>query len=117
MSSLIKNIWKNKKLILEGLVNKVLAKEEVTKVANERKLICLKCPLHSHNAKKLIGYSSDRIDDHCILCGCNIELKTYSLHSSCPDTPPKWSAVVDNEEENLLIQQYIKDESKEESSS
>lgn len=107
---LLSTAWKNKKLILEGVINKVQAKEEVVKIANERKEICKKCPMHSSNAKKYLGYKTERIDDHCISCGCNLELKTHSLHSECPDKPQRWKAVVD-EKENLTIQQYIKDES------
>src|SRR6478735_8223864 len=105
--SLIKSAWKNRKLIAEGILNKIQAKQEVVNIASERKLICMKCPMHSTNSKKLLGYETERLDEHCIVCGCNIELKVYSLHSECPDKPPRWEAVVDDELENFNIQQYI----------
>jgi len=29
------------------------------------------------------GYESDRVDDHCTMCGCTITRKTASLSSNC----------------------------------
>lgn len=87
-TSLIPLIIKNREGILEGVVNKVKNKfgtlpkdsqEEIIK----RRLICDSCGFNSLNAKEEIDYKSDRIDDHCILCKCNIELKTSSLMSNC----------------------------------
>lgn len=105
----LSDIWKNKHLILEGVINKIQAKEEVTKLAEERKRLCNLCPKMSENAKKYSNYKPEIFFKHCTLCGCSIELKTHSLQSSCPDNPPKWTAVV-SAEENFTIQQYIKDE-------
>lgn len=100
--SLLKEIIKNRSQILEGIINKIQAKEEITKIANERKEICKSCPLNSDNAKEILKYSSERIDYHCILCGCNIELKTHSLSSECPANPPKWNKVFSDEESNIV---------------
>jgi hypothetical protein len=55
--------------------------EEITK----RRLICEECPFNSKNAKesKTIAYDSKRLDDHCIMCGCNLHLKTECLDCNC----------------------------------
>jgi hypothetical protein len=47
-----------------------------------RRLICADCPFNSVNAK-LDGYKSDRLDEHCTMCGCTINRKTASLSSAC----------------------------------
>ena len=55
--------------------------EEITR----RRLICETCPFNSKNAKDdpAINYKSDRPDDHCTMCGCNIHLKTECLLCNC----------------------------------
>jgi len=79
---------KNKEKILEAVVNKVkdkfgkLSKDEQDEIIR-RRLICESCEFNSKNAKELSNYETKRIDDHCILCGCNIDLKTGSLMSNC----------------------------------
>lgn len=88
--NLIPNALKNSDKIVEGIINKVkmdlgvLSKEEQDEVIR-RRLICADCPFTSSNAvaNKSLGYSTDRIDEHCVHCGCNIELKTSSLQSNC----------------------------------
>lgn len=100
--SLLKNIWNNKHLILEGAINKIQAKEEIVKLAKERKAICNTCPFNSANMNPEYHKGSMRIDEHCVLCGCNLQLKTYSLHSQCADNPPKWGAVMSQEDSNEI---------------
>lgn len=59
----------------------MLPEDEQAEIAR-RRLICAECPLNSVNAKK-DGYKSDRLDAHCIMCGCTITRKTASLKSAC----------------------------------
>lgn len=83
-SKLVEGIWNSVTRL--GFLNE-LEKQEVAR----RRLICTMCPFMSTNAKssheykELFGdnYKSDRVDEHCSLCGCNIELKTASLVSKC----------------------------------
>lgn len=74
--------------IVEAVVNKVKGKfdlltEEEQEEIVKRKLICEHCPFNSKNASVNSDYKSDRPDDHCIFCGCNIDFKTESLSSNC----------------------------------
>lgn len=94
--SLIPLGLKNREAIFDGLVNVVrmnfntLPIEEQDEIIR-RRAICLSCPLMSENAKSskeyvdLTGgnYSTDRVDEHCSLCACNIYTKTASLESFC----------------------------------
>lgn len=113
---LLGQIWKSRALIAEGLRNKYFPPEDLKNLikdtVNERKEICYGCPLMSENAKILFSYNTARLDKHCTKCGCNIELKTSSLHSHCPDNPPRWDAVTTEDESNQ-IQQTLKDEEQE----
>lgn len=76
---------KNADQIAEGIWNK-LNQENLSDLEKEviikRALTCESCPYNSKNVSdpKL---KSDRLDDHCIHCGCNIELKTHCLSCSC----------------------------------
>jgi hypothetical protein len=78
---------KNPLVILEGYINNIklergdLPQDEVEEILR-RRLICFNCPLMSENAKKLVGYKTDR-GPHCTLCSCPIEQKTSSLDTYC----------------------------------
>lgn len=81
---------KNSPEIVEGIINNVKMRhgslpEDQQEEIIRRRGICQTCPFMSENAKKdkLQNYQSNRLDDHCSLCGCNIELKTSSLESNC----------------------------------
>lgn len=74
--------------------------EEEQKEIIKRRLICESCPFMSSNAvaNPALNYKTDRFDEHCIHCKCNIKLKTADLESNCgieaynydhPDTPMK----------------------------
>lgn len=80
----------NAPAVLDGIVNKVKMnfghldndeKEEIIR----RQVICKSCPFMSVNAANdpAQNYQSSRVDEHCTLCGCNIDLKTSSLLSNC----------------------------------
>jgi hypothetical protein len=60
----------------------ILPEEEQAEIVR-RRLICAECPFNSDLAKQAGTYSSDRIDIHCIMCGCTIARKTASLSSAC----------------------------------
>lgn len=87
---LIPKILKNKTNIVEGIINSVklefnsLSKEEQDEII-KRRLICKSCIFMSENAKNslTLSYKTDRLDEHCSLCKCNIKLKTASLDSNC----------------------------------
>ncbi len=48
-----------------------------------RRFICSSCPFNSSNAVTKLGYVTNRIDEHCVMCGCTITRKTASLDSAC----------------------------------
>lgn len=81
---------KNSPEIIEGIINTVkmnngtLPEDEQEEIIR-RRAICELCPFMSENAKKdpLQNYQSSRLDKHCSMCGCNLELKTSSLESNC----------------------------------
>jgi len=117
---LLKDIWKNRSLIEEGLRNKFFPPKDLKQLIDdtviERKSICYQCPFMSENAKKLFNYKTQRFDKHCSKCGCNLELKTSSLNSSCPDNPPRWESVVSDDDFSNIkqtIQDYEQGSSKE----
>lgn len=82
--------------VFEGIVNetklkyKTLSEDQQEEIIR-RRVICQACPLNSINAleskeyKDLFGvnYKTDREDEHCSICSCNIALKTSSLGSDC----------------------------------
>lgn len=87
---LIPRIFRNVGKISEGIKNVVkdqffhLPEDEKQEI--ERRMgICATCPFMSENAKNnpAMNYKSEREDEHCSLCGCNIILKTSSLLSDC----------------------------------
>lgn len=82
----IKLFFKNYKSIFRGLYNtlifKFLSKENKALILKRRE-ICNGCNFMSENIKKYAPYNSNRIDKHCSLCKCNINLKTACLQCKC----------------------------------
>ena len=87
---LIPRAFRNAAKIVEGASNIVKSnfdylpeneKNEITR----RLVICKTCPFMSTNALNdpAINYKTDRPDEHCSWCGCNLVLKTSSLESNC----------------------------------
>ena len=75
---------------MDGLKNEVKLtlnnlSEEEQQVIAERRLICAHCPFNSSNAvsNPNLNYKTERLDEHCIFCGCNLQIKTASLISRC----------------------------------
>ena len=98
--SIIKDIWKNKKLIWQGFINTIFKKRYVEKIANERAEICKACEFYDPEGKDC-GVPGTQ--PCCANCGCSIALKTRSLAAECP--VGKWEAVEkDEDEEEELVE-------------
>ena len=90
-------IWKNRKQILEGILNKLFKKVNVEKIASKREVICKKCPFIDHTGYKCLVPGTDPC---CSKCGCSLQFKLRSLSSTCGDTEnPRWFAEMTEEEE------------------
>jgi hypothetical protein len=94
MSNRLKQIWKNRKQIVEGITNAVIRDEFVEDVARVRRELCDQCPSKG---------------DECVMpgtapccneCGCSLAFKTRSLSSECP--LDKWKALMTEEQEDEL---------------
>lgn len=91
--------------IYEGWRNKLVPpaelRETIESVSKERLAICDTCVFHSKNHTTIL-----RPDAHCTDCGCNLEAKSKCLACSCPKS--KWTAVMDNydEEQELKKNAY-----------
>lgn len=80
MMQYLKQIWDNKKAILEGLKNLFFAEGKVRVIAEKRRRVCEVCPYSSKNTK-----SSYKLPfTHCTVCGCSLLIKPYSMESECP---------------------------------
>lgn len=94
MKSNLKDIWKNRKQILEGITNAVIRDEFVEDVSRIRMELCNECPSKG-NECVVIG-----TDPCCNECGCSLAFKTRSLSSECP--LKKWQALTTEEHEDEL---------------
>lgn len=94
MSGSLKQIWKNRKQILEGITNAVIRDEFVEDVARVRLEVCDQCPSKGDDCV-VIGTSPC-----CNECGCSLAFKTRSLSSECP--LGKWQALTTEEHEDEL---------------
>lgn len=79
---------KNFDHVFQGIKNEVKLEfgkipEEHAEVIAARRVICGACPYMSTNAVKLGVYQTDRVDEHCMHCGCNVKFKTADLTSDC----------------------------------
>jgi hypothetical protein len=92
--STLKEIWKNRSKILEGIKNSIIRDEFVEDVATLRKVECEKCPSKGDQCV-VIGTAPC-----CNECGCSLAFKTRSLSSECP--LGKWEALMTEEEEDNL---------------
>ena len=92
--STLKNIWKNKKQILEGITNSLLRDEFVEDVSRIRMEVCNSC---SDKGDKCFVKKTAPC---CNVCGCSLAFKTRSLSSDCPSG--KWKAIMNEDEEDKL---------------
>jgi hypothetical protein len=94
MGTTLKEIWKNRSKIVEGIKNSIIRDEFVEEVATLRHAICNECP--SKGKKCAVKGTAPC----CNECGCSLNFKTRSLASECP--LGKWKAIVTEEEEDVL---------------
>jgi len=98
---------------MEGAFNSIFVRAKIEEIANERGAICNECPNNSVNKKKIDPkFNPINPLPHCILCGCNLHMKTRSMSQVCPDfklndkgeqiPAPRWLAVMDEKEEDIL---------------
>lgn len=92
--STLKEIWKNRKQIFEGITNAVIRDEFVEDVAKHRYEICNACSSKGDECV-VIGTAPC-----CNECGCSLTFKTRSLSSECP--LDKWKALTTEEHEDEL---------------
>lgn len=77
--------------IIEGIINHSFfhSNEHINEVSKRRLKICSSCVYNSKNvnSKKIKrtfkSFMFRRPDDYCILCKCNLKLKSKCLHCEC----------------------------------
>ena len=90
----LKEIWKDRKKIIEGITNSIVRDDFVEHVASLRSDICAECP---SKGKKCAVKGTGPC---CNECGCSLGFKTRSLSSSCPLN--KWTKVITEKQEDKL---------------
>jgi hypothetical protein len=98
----IKQLWKNKRKIVEGMWNRLFPNAFVERVARQRDDICRKCDLYEPVGKKDICYLKG--SPCCGYCGCKLAFKQRSLSSGCDIG--KWSPVLSQEEEDSFREKH-----------
>lgn len=97
MRKTLKDIWKARNNIFQGIKNDMFRKKHIEKVAKKRLLICNTCE------------HLDKIGDKCYvpgtqpccgLCGCKLKWKVRCLAEACDIN--KWPAIITYEEESSL---------------
>lgn len=73
----------------------LLSKKEKEEI-NKRIELCIDCPFNSVNAVEKGLYTTERIDLHCMHCGCELDLHAHCLDCNC-------SIEIYNEKNNLNI--------------
>ena len=91
----LEKIWKNRKLIMEGIKNNVFKTDAVEAIADVRREICETCPSYDTKGDdcEIPGTAPC-----CSECGCSMALKLRSLSSECD--LGNWTAVLTEEEED-----------------
>lgn len=98
----IKQIWKSKYQIIEGITNRYITKEHIELVAKARMDVCNACPLLDRTGAKCIIPGTGIC---CGQCGCVTSFTTRSLSYSCPHPDgPRWKAVTSEEQENKIYE-------------
>jgi hypothetical protein len=93
----IKQIWKNRIQIMEGVKNSIIRDKFVEKVAEERSKICNACTRKDIKGSSCVMPGTQPC---CNLCGCSLTFKLRSLSSACPDL--RWEAFITEEDEDKL---------------
>lgn len=97
MAGKLKDIWKNRKQIMEGVKNSIIRDEFVEEVASDRMNICTSCIYKDVDGADCLVPGTQPC---CKLCGCSLEFKTRALSANCPDD--RWEALVSEEDEDEL---------------
>ena len=97
MKVTLKELFKNRKQIVEGITNSIIKNEFVEEVSKLRIEICNEC-----DEKDVVGNECALPGSQpcCTLCGCSLSFKTRSLSTSCP--AKKWGSIVSEKKENQL---------------
>lgn len=102
---MLKQIFNNRKQILEGIKNNLFKKEHIEEIAFQRLQICIECKHYDIKGEGcLVIGTAPCCNKNTGGCGCSLALKTRSLSSSCPLEQPKWKAELTEEEEDKLKQ-------------
>lgn len=106
MKRKLKEIWKNKWLILEGIWFAVLYKRtDVEIIAASRMKICRNCPSQCYTFDEegcLVQGTQPCCDINRGGCGCSLNFKTHSLSSECP--LGHWGAWMTEEQEMKFLE-------------
>lgn len=103
---MLKQIFNNRKLILEGIKNNIFKKEHVEEIAYARLNLCKKCINYDDEGTGcLVPGTAPCCNKNTGGCGCSLSLKTRALSSGCPLPIPKWKAILTEKEEDILNQQ------------
>lgn len=98
----LRQLWKNREQIAEGIQNSLFRQEHIELIAKQRLKICQDCDTIDYDGKGcLIPLTGPCCDLNKGGCGCSLQYKLRSLSSDCPKH--HWSAVMSEEEENKLI--------------
>jgi hypothetical protein len=97
MASRLKEIWKHRKQIMEGVKNAVIRDEFVEEIADHRRDICDTCEHRDDSGKECAMPGTQPC---CSLCGCSLKFKTRALSTDCPDG--RWFALISEEDEDKL---------------
>lgn len=110
----LKEAFKNRNKIFEGLRNKMWKQEHIETIAQERLTICQsnKCgyydPLGQSERAVFKGVES------CGACGCRLDLKTRALSANCGleavDKVPMWFALTNEQDDELIRNQIQRNE-------
>lgn len=93
----LKEAWKNRKLIFQGIWYSIFKSKYIEKVVAERKAICEACPFIDRIGTECFAPGTQPC---CGKCGCSLAFKQRSLSSSCGDNiNPRWNAVMTEKEE------------------
>ncbi len=91
-------IFKNRKLIWDGLRNNLIKSEHIEALYEERVSICNACPYLKEKGSNLCTVPGTQ--PCCPECGCSLAVKLRSPDAECPKK--LWKAVMTAQEADLL---------------
>tara|TARA_R100000734_G_C3309140_1_gene99797 strand:- start:157 stop:459 length:303 start_codon:yes stop_codon:yes gene_type:complete len=98
MASKLKQIWRERKKIFEGIKNSLIYDKFIEKVAKQRNYICDSCAFKGNKC------AVPKSGPCCNVCGCSLQFKTRALSTECPKG--KWGSVLSEEQEDKLDQKF-----------